>query len=286
MRIAVVFSGEARTFNTHTAEYWVRWKEAVESESDIELCFYGHTWDHCPEEEIPNTNILPLKNIWIESKSIITDWICKDFSSRHYKNYKDKRYGEIDPNDDKTKIEFIDDVLSYSVSRWGQFISTWCSFSRIPKEEYQNFDGFIKVRWDCYIRPEENANHKLISKHMIKKTNAMRQFFIEHRNRKAYATSIHPNPKRLEITMARVVTVMPNDIMYYITKSGMDAFIDNASVEDFMRQTILTLNLEAPSTASHTFFTGMMSIKKLDLYIMENDTILDLFRAKISRKGN
>lgn len=277
MRIAVVFSGEPRTFNTKTAEYWLRWKEAIESVSNIELCFYGHTWDHCTEEEAPNTNILPLKNIWIESESIISDWICKDFSNRHFKNQEDKIDIEIDPKDNKTKIEFIDNALLHSLVKWGQFVSTWISFSKIPKEEYQNFDGFIRARWDCYIPLAENSNN------IINKINAMRRFFEGYRNQKIYASDIVPAAKRVNIFNIRALCIVPNDVMYYISKSGMDALIDNTSVEDFMSQTILKLNSEGMSKASHTFFTGMMSIKKLDLHIVENDTNLDLFKAKIAR---
>ena len=290
MRIAVVFSAESRTFNTKTAVYWLKWKNLVEtiSEDRIEIVFYGHTWDHCPEEDIPNTKILPLKYIWVESENIISDWVCGLYSERVYRtsptaNVVDSYLGKIDPSNDASKIKYIDETLFHSRRHWGQHVGAFLSFSKIPKEEYDNIDGFIKVRWDSipvYAYGIKDFDNNDPSACEFKNSVLVMENYFKF-NQCTYSSDI-TKIVLIQYQNRYVNNVMPNDVIIYLTKSAMNKFINNVTAEEFLNATIGKFN--SHGMAGHTMWEAVMASKNINYRAIDDRN--NLFKAKIIRPDN
>lgn len=272
-KIAVVFSAESRTFNSITAERWLLWKNKIEEEHDIEFTFYGHTWDHCPVEDIPDTKILPLKHIWIDSENIISDWVCESYRRRVYHSHNDTYIGKIDPNDDVTKIKFIDETLFHSRRHWGQHVSGFLSFKNIPYDQFSQFDGFIKARWDA-----APINYKNVSSDEVKN---LLWFFKQKEaifGSNITGTSISSKP-----FFHPEIVVTPNDVTFFMTKQAATNF-SMGSIKNFL-DTIEHFNSNYTSTgAGHTLWSMIFSYRNVR-YVPNTDTN-PMFRFKLIRPPN
>lgn len=280
MKIAVVFSAESRTFNSNSAAEWLSWKNKIEENYDIEFTFYGHTWDHCPDHEIPNSEILPLSDVWIDSENIISDWICESYMPRVYFSRTDTYIGKIDPNNDATKIKFIDEMLFHSRRHWGQHVSGFLSFKNIPENQRNQFDGFIKARWDSApilidSRLDSTVNDIIFDlkvKNLIDFFNSTGANFGSN----VSGTGISEKPG-----FSPQIDITPNDVVFFMTTQAVRNFTSSRDVVSFMNK---IEELNSHGLTAHSLWATIFSYHQI-CYKPDND-VNPMPRFKIVRPPN
>ena len=150
MKIAICYSGMVRNFNEAARDKNVDFmnlgKADLEGRSasfkDVEIDWYGHTWEHSEEKPI-ETDTFKLKKYEVTDQIEIWNWVKQNMPYRL--PWKDvwPIHFDFEKSTDQEIIEFYKGIIPQC---YGQIVGAFHAYNQVNTNEY---DFVMRMRWDC-----------------------------------------------------------------------------------------------------------------------------------------
>ena len=227
MKIAICYSGLTRNFNQDVRDKNVDFMNLVKSYIEqttsaipnVEIDWYGHTWEHCEEKPI-ETDTFKLKKYEATDQIEIWNWVKQNLPYRLPWKPSWASNFNFETSTDLEIIEFYKNIVPQC---YGQIVGAFHAYNQVNTSDY---DFVMRMRWDCQFAKWSDHQIKYdVSQKGLRKNDMARQLadtLIEIKLNKLYRwdastfctqnVGINCNPSD--------ISVQPDDLFYLHDTTG------------------------------------------------------------------